>query len=149
MKQRHRVRIALGASAALAVGAGVAFAAVPTPQPASQPVTHKPVSAAYSTTSTELATLRAKLTGSAQDTALLRSLIARMQHQVDEAQARLERLGSHPGTSTGAGPSTAQPISTAVPTTSRRSPSPRTSPPDHPTTSPRPSPSDDNGSGGD
>ena len=59
MKQRHRVRIALGASAALAVGAGVAFAAVPTPQPASQPVTHKPVSAAYSTTSTELATLRA------------------------------------------------------------------------------------------
>jgi hypothetical protein len=149
VKQRHRVRVALAASAALAVGAGVAFAAVPTAPPAGQQSTQNPVSATYPTTSAELATLQAELNGSAQDTALLRSLIARLQHQVDAAQARLERLGRQPGTPTGVVPTPAQPINTPAPTTAHRSPSPRTSRPELPTTSPRPSPSDDDGSGGD
>jgi hypothetical protein len=151
VKQRHRVRLALGASAALAVGAGVAFAAVPLAAPASQQSIQNPVSATYPTTSAELATLQATLNGSAHDTAMLRSLIARLQHQVDAAQARVERLGGQPGASTGVLPTPAQRIRTAVPTTSLRTPapSPRTSRPDPNPTSPQPSPSNDDGSGDD
>jgi hypothetical protein len=155
VKQRHRVRAALGASAALAVGAGVALAAVPTPQPASKPVTKHLASATYPTTSAELARLRDKLTRSAHDTALLQSVIARLQHQVDAAQARLEHvphLGGQPATSTGAAPTRpAQPVSTTVPRTPHRSPPPQTPPPQTPPPqTPRPdvqptppSPSDD------
>lgn len=146
MKQRHRLQVALGASAALTVGAGLALASVPTPQPDRQSATHYPVSATYATASAELDRLRAQLTGSAQDTALLQSVIVRLQHQVDVAQARLEqltRLRHHGATPTAvpANPTKpTQPTRTRTSTNSHHSP---TAPP--PTTTP----SDDDGSGDD
>jgi hypothetical protein len=127
------------------VGAGIAFASVPRVQPANKPVTQKPVSATYSAASAELARLRADLAGSAHDTALLRALITRLQHDVDAAQGQLEQVssvGSRPAKSSGALPKRpARPNSTTTPMRAHRSPSPPTQP--------EPTPSDDDGSGND
>ena len=150
MKRRHRLHAALGAAAALAAGAALALASAPTPQPDSHQATHHPVSADYATTSAQLAQLRAELTGSAQDTALLQSVVVRLQRQVELAQSRLERLTlfrndeatptTAPTEPASAPTKTAAPIRTAVPTKARYS---ATVPP------PTPTPSDDDGSSDD
>ncbi|MEP7178933.1 MAG: hypothetical protein ABI775_07590 [Pseudonocardiales bacterium] len=140
------MRAALGAAATLAAGAGIALASVPAAQPDNGSVARGPVSATNSAARGELARLQAELAGSAHDTALLRALVSSLQREVRAAQARLDQVppaGHRAATVPGAVPTVSDP----APTMSSRHPSTvapmRTN---HPTSPPRPSPTDDRGS---